>query len=42
MEKDAYRVLIGSDARSMDALYRANPEGRAGFIANQMRDLLKD
>ena len=42
MEKDAYRVLIGSDARSMDALYRANPGRAAGFIANRMRDLLKD
>jgi hypothetical protein len=40
MEKDAYRVLIGSDSKSMDALYRANPRRAAAFIASQMRDLL--
>ena len=28
--------------RSMDALYRVNPRRAAGFIANQMRDLLGD
>ena len=40
MAKDAYRVLIGQDARMMDLLYRVNPSGAAGFIARQMRGLL--
>ena len=40
MEKDVYRVFIGRDARMMDALYRINPKGAAGFIARQMKDLL--
>ena len=40
VEKDAYRVFIGNDARMMDALYRINPKGAAGFIARQMKDLL--
>jgi hypothetical protein len=29
------------DARLMDGLYRFNPRRAAGFIANQMQDLLK-
>jgi short-subunit dehydrogenase len=41
MEKDAFRVLIGRDARLMDGLYRFNPGRAASFIANQMQDLLK-
>jgi hypothetical protein len=41
MEKNAYRVLIGRDAKLMDVLYRINPKGAAGFIARQMKDLLK-
>lgn len=41
MEKDAYRVLFGSDARLMDRLYRLDPRRAAGFIAKQMKDLLK-
>jgi NAD(P)-dependent dehydrogenase (short-subunit alcohol dehydrogenase family) len=40
MEKDAYRVLFGSDARLMDRLYRLDPRRAAGFIAKQMKDLL--
>lgn len=42
MEKDAFRVLIGRDAKLMDGLYRFNPKRAAGFIANQMQDLLRD
>jgi short-subunit dehydrogenase len=42
MEKDAYRVLFGSDARLMDRLYRANPRRAAAFIARQMRSLLAE
>jgi short-subunit dehydrogenase len=40
MERDRYRVMVGSDARSMDRLYRLTPRRAAGFIANQMKDLL--
>jgi len=40
MEKNAYRVLIGGDARLMDALYRISPRRAAGFIAKQMKALL--
>jgi short-subunit dehydrogenase len=40
MERNAYRVLIGRDAKLMDVLYRVNPQGAAGFIARQMRSLL--
>ena len=41
MEKNAYRVLVGSDAKLMDRLYRLTPRRAAGFIARQMKDLLK-
>jgi short-subunit dehydrogenase len=40
MERDAYRVLVGSDAKLLDALYRVAPERAAKFIAKQMRSLL--
>ena len=40
MEKNAYRVLIGRDAKMMDVLYRVNPKGAASFIARQMQGLL--
>jgi short-subunit dehydrogenase len=40
MEKDSYRVLIGSDASLMDFLYRLSPKRAAGFIFNQMKELL--
>jgi short-subunit dehydrogenase len=42
MEKNAYRVLVGNDAKLMDRLYRLNPRRAAGFIAKQMRDLLSN
>ena len=41
MEHDAFRVLVGSDARMMDRLYRLSPRRATAFIAGQMRDLLK-
>jgi short-subunit dehydrogenase len=41
MEKNAYRVLVGSDARMMDVLYRVRPSGATAFITNQMKALLK-
>lgn len=40
MEANAYRVLVGSDAKLMDALYRLDPRRAAGFIQRQMRELL--
>ncbi len=41
MVKNRYRVLVGSDAAMMDRLYRLAPGWAAGFIAKQMRALLK-
>jgi short-subunit dehydrogenase len=40
MERNAYRVMIGSDAKLMDRLYRLSPRRAAGFIASRMKDLL--
>jgi NAD(P)-dependent dehydrogenase (short-subunit alcohol dehydrogenase family) len=40
IEHDRYRVLVGSDSRFMDTLYRLNPQRAARFIASQMRALL--
>lgn len=42
MEQDKYRVLVGSDARTMDFLSRLMPERAARLIYNQMRSLLPD
>jgi short-subunit dehydrogenase len=41
MEKNAYRVLIGRDAKLMDLLYRINPKGATAMITRQMKDLLR-
>jgi short-subunit dehydrogenase len=41
MEKDRYRVLVGSDASFMDKLYRLHPKFAAEFIFKKMRELLK-
>lgn len=40
MEQDRFRVLVGSDARLMDRLYRLSPRRATAFIAGQMKDLL--
>jgi NAD(P)-dependent dehydrogenase (short-subunit alcohol dehydrogenase family) len=40
IEHNRYRVLVGPDARFMDALYRLNPQRAAQFIARQMSALL--
>lgn len=40
IEKNKYRVLIGSDARTMDLLCRLMPERAAKIIYSQMRSLL--
>jgi NADP-dependent 3-hydroxy acid dehydrogenase YdfG len=40
IEQDRYSVLVGSDARFMDFIYRLNPQSAAGFIYKQMKSLL--
>jgi short-subunit dehydrogenase len=40
IEHDRYRVLVGSDAWLMDAVYRLNPQRAARFIYDQMSSLL--
>ncbi len=40
MEANRFRVLVGSDARLMDRLYRISPRRATTFIAGQMKDLL--
>ena len=40
MERNAFRVLVGSDARLMDRFYRLSPRRATSFIAGQMKDLL--
>lgn len=40
MESDRYRVLVGSDAKFLDALYRIAPKRATAFIAKQMKSLL--
>jgi short-subunit dehydrogenase len=40
IEAGKYRVLIGSDTRTMDLLYRLMPQRAAGIIYNQMKNLL--
>ncbi len=41
MEKNQYRILVGSDAKMMDRLSRLMPERAANIIYNQMRSLLE-
>ncbi|HSM57572.1 MAG TPA: SDR family NAD(P)-dependent oxidoreductase [Candidatus Sulfomarinibacteraceae bacterium] len=41
IEKDKYRVLVGSDARMMDFLYRLHPKFAANLIYKRMRSLLR-
>ncbi len=40
MEKDAYRVLVGSDAKFMDFIYRLAPKRAVKMIYDQMKELL--
>jgi len=42
MEADAYRVLVGKDAKMMDRLSRLSPQKAADIIYKQMRSLLAD
>lgn len=41
IEHNRYRVLVGSDSKLMDAVYRLNPQRAARFIYNQMSSLLQ-
>lgn len=40
MERNEYRVLVGSDATFMDRIYRLNPKLAAGLIYKKMKALL--
>ncbi len=41
IEKDKFRILVGSDAKFMNFLYRLSPKFATKYIAKQMGDLLK-
>jgi len=41
IEKDKYHVFVGSDARTMNLLWRLMPEWAANLIYSQMRSLLQ-
>lgn len=40
MTKNRFRVLVGSDSKLVDFLYRLNPRSAAAFIADKMKNLL--
>lgn len=40
IEKHSYRILVGSDARTMDRLYRLHPKFAANLIFKRMKSLL--
>lgn len=40
VEADAWRILVGSDAKLMDTLVRLDPRRATTFIARQMKSLL--
>jgi short-subunit dehydrogenase len=42
MERDAFRVMVGSDAAMLDRLSRLAPKKAAEIIQKQMKDLLPD
>jgi len=42
MERDAFRVMVGSDATMLDRLARLAPKKAAEVIQKQMKDLLPD
>ncbi len=42
MERDAFRVMVGSDAAMLDRLTRVAPKKAAEIIQKQMKDLLPD
>jgi short-subunit dehydrogenase len=42
IERDRYRVMVGSDATFLDRFYRLSPERAANFIFRQMKSLLPE
>src|SRR5439155_13858306 len=40
MERNQYRILVGNDAKFLDAFYRLSPARAAAFIPRQMKDLI--
>ena len=40
IEKNQYRIFVGSDAKFMDAIYRIAPQWATDFIAKKMQSLL--
>jgi short-subunit dehydrogenase len=42
IEQNRYRVLVGSDAKFMDFIYRLSPQRAANFIYQQMKSLLPE
>ncbi|MCX7861051.1 MAG: SDR family oxidoreductase, partial [Chloroflexus sp.] len=41
MERNQFRVLVGNDAKTMDRLYRLNPQFAVRLIFRQMKSLLR-
>ena len=39
--RNRFRVLVGTDARLLDVLYRLNPARATGFIAKQLKGLMQ-
>lgn len=42
MENNKFRIIVGSDSRMMDILYRINPKFATNFIAKRMKSLLPE
>jgi short-subunit dehydrogenase len=42
IERDRYRVMVGSDVTFLDRFYRLGPESAASFIFRQMKSLLPE
>jgi hypothetical protein len=40
IESDKYSILVGSDAKFMDFIYRISPKRAAAYISKQMKNLL--
>ncbi len=42
IEHDKFRILVGSDSRFMDFIYRLSPKYATNLISKQMKNLLKE
>ena len=42
IENDKFRILVGSDSRFMDFIYRLSPKYATDLISKQMKSLLRD